>query len=231
MKKENKKPNTALITKVDEIDNLSKACQRESGGGLGAFIKFKKGVYFIGENEVAIGTELIAYPGSWVKCWIKFDNGKVAERRTYRVSAGEEPVDRNELPDLDEALWPRGYNGQPADPWTLQYLMPLERPDGGELLIFVTSSWGGKDSIRELVDTYTKCSKRGQTGQPIVALAVGHMPTKTFGNVKRPLFRIVGWCGEFPLADISSAIPVGSEKPAEKPAEKQTDDMDDEIPF
>jgi hypothetical protein len=100
---------------------------------------------------------------------------------------------REDLDCRNEDDWPDGLDGNPADPWVLQYLLPLENPPSGEVVIFVASSFGGRRAISELCDAYTKRAKRGHHGQPIIKLATTEMPTKKFGKVPRPLFEIDGW--------------------------------------
>jgi hypothetical protein len=84
----------------------------------------------------------------WIKCWIKFVDRKVADRKMYRVALGEKPPEREDLDDLDKDNWPEGFDGEPADPWVYQYLLPLENIKN-EVIIFVTSSFGGKRAVAE----------------------------------------------------------------------------------
>jgi hypothetical protein len=136
------------------------------------------------------------------------------------VALGERPPEREELDDPDEAKWPEGLDG-PADPWVYQYLLPLENVSSGEVVIFATSSFGGRRAVADLCSAYGKRAKRVTTcGQPIVALATVDMPTKKFGKVPRPHFEIVGW-------DDGTADNV--EQPP--PAVTLGHELNDEIPF
>jgi hypothetical protein len=111
----------------------------------------------------------------------------------YRVSHGERPAEREELGDLDQTKWPLGLDGKtPADPWTLQYLMPLE-DTSGNIVVFATRSMGGRRAVADLCAAYgRRASKNKGCGQPIIKLASVDMPTK-FGKKSRPLFEIVAW--------------------------------------
>jgi hypothetical protein len=193
-----------LMVGGTEAENILGAAQEDAG--FEKLLKFKKGAYFIGEELVPLGTEYIAHAKAWVKCWIKFVDGKVAERKVYRVALGERPPEREDLDDLDKDNWPEGIDGNPADPWSLQYLIPLEKTSDGEVVIFTTSSFGGRRAVADLCGAYAKrTTKSASCGQPIVKLAKAEMPTKKFGTVPRPQFDIVGW--DEPSKDIDVMPP------------------------
>jgi hypothetical protein len=144
----------------------------------------------------------------------------VVERQTYRVALGERPRERENLDDLEKANWPEGIDGKPADPWTLQHLLPLERVSDGEVVIFTTPSFGGRLAVADLCKVYAKrAEKNANCGQPIVKLAKTEMPTKKFGRVPRPHFEIVRW----------DDPPSGFDKAP--PSIVPGDDFDDSIPF
>ena len=182
-------------------------------------LKFKKGNYLISEVLVPLGTEFIAHPEGWTKCWTKFVNNEVVDRKPYRVAHGERPHEREDLGDLEQDKWPEGLDGKPADPWVYQDLLPLERLQSGEIVIFVTSSAGGRRAVADLCSAYAKrVAKKANCSQPIVKLTKAEMPTKKYGKVPRPHFEIVGW-DELP-GDERDAAPRHSE-----------DEFEDEIPF
>ena len=106
-----------------------------------------------------------------------------------------------------------------------QYLLPLENPSSGEVVIFVTSSFGGRRAVADLCATYAKrAAKSPDCGQPLIKLAVTDMPTKKFGKVPRPLFEIAGW------DEAASGIEVIPPTPPTPPAALKNE-MNDEIPF
>jgi len=214
-----------------EATNILKAAQEEAP--FDKILKFKKGQYVIGNDDVALGTEFLAYAAAWTKMWIKFVNDAVVERRVYRVAHGERPPQREELDETDETTWRRGRDGKPADPWVFQYLLPLENQTTGEIVVFTTSTIGGRQAVSDLCKTYAKRKIDGKNGQPIVALAVAEMKTKNYGNVSRPSFEIVGWddAGQgLVAAEVAATVPVKSERKAVA-RNPQHNDMDDEIPF
>jgi hypothetical protein len=99
----------------------------------------------------------------------------------YRVSRGERPPDRNDLDEIETA-------NTDKDPWSFQYMLPLESMESGEVLIFTSSSIGGRRAVSELCNAYAKRKLNGRDGQPIIKLAVDEMNTKNFGKVPRPDF-------------------------------------------
>jgi hypothetical protein len=219
----------AVITTNDmtEADNIALAVQEEAN--FDKLLKFRKGAYFIGNDTVPLGTEFLAHAVAWTKTWIKFVDGKVADRKLYRVARGEKPPDRDDLDDLD-LIGKKTADNKSADPWVFQYLLPFENIETGEVLIFTTASIGGQQAVRELCDNFAKRIKNGQRGQPIIQLAVAEMPTKNFGMVQRPNFEIVGWDASGNATtpeNLATAIPV---KHTGKPPTNDNP-LDDDIPF
>jgi hypothetical protein len=210
-----------LLVGGTEAENILGAAKEDSG--FEALLKFKKGEYFIGDDEVLLGTEYIAHAIAWTKCWIKFVDGDVVERHVYRVAKNERPPEREDLDDLDKDNWPAGLDGHPADPWSYQYLLPFESIETGEIVIFTTSSFGGRRAVGDVCTAWAKRSKKApHCGQPIIKLDVVDMPTKKFGKVPRPHFEIVGW--DEPSKD--SDVP-----PSDDEFGKSGGGFNDEVPF
>ncbi len=207
----------SLVPRGTEVANIGSAAQEDAG--FDKILKFKKGEYFIGEDKIPLGTDFIAHAIGWTKCWIKFVNGERVQHMAYRVALGEKPPQRESLDDFDESKWPEGLDGKPADPWVYQYLLPLENPANGEVVIFVTSSFGGRRAVADLCAAYARRTQKVKNaGQPIVKLAKADMPTKKFGKVPRPCFEITGW--NETAGDVEIIPPVSSK-----------DEFRDEIPF
>lgn len=214
----NKTMTQELTMQSTEVENIHTAAQEDAG--FEKILKFKKGEYLIGEELIPLGAQYLAHARAWTKCWIKFRDGEIAERKPYRVALGEKPPEREDLDNLDKTLWPEGLDGKPADPWVFQYLLPLEDLSTGEVVIFVASSFGGRRAIADLCAAYAKrAAKATICGQPIVKLAKAEMPTKKFGKVPRPLFEVVRW--DDAADDVSPAAPLIALK----------HELDDEIPF
>jgi hypothetical protein len=216
--------NKDLTTHDTEVENIQIAAQEDVG--FEKILKFKKGDYFIGDDEIALGAKYLAHVRAWGKCWIKFLDGEVADRKMYRVALGEKPPEREDLDDQDQDNWPDGLNGELSDPWVFQYLLPLEDPASGMVVIFVTSSYGGKRAVADLCAAYAKrAAKSPNCGQPLVKLAVTDMPTKKFGKVPRPWFEVIGW-DEAPSGGIEIMPPTPPIAPTDS-----RHDFADEIPF
>jgi hypothetical protein len=211
---------TLTTNNTTEAENIHNAAKEDTT--FEKLLKFRKGAYFIGNDEVPLGSEFLAHCVGWTKAWIKFIDNKLVDRKVYRVALGERPVDRNDLDELERAETDN-------DPWTMQYMLPLESTDTGEVYIFITSSIGGKRAVSNLCDQFAKRKLRGgigTDGQPIVRLMADEMTTKNFGNVPCPKFLIHSWDERENLVhEVSkTAIPAYTEKAA-------SDDMDDSIPF
>jgi len=76
-------------------------------------MKFTEGQYRINKDQVvAIGTRLAVK--AVVTAWVHWVDQKPVEHRVT-VSGRSHPM-RDELPDLDEAAWPPGLDGDPTIP-------------------------------------------------------------------------------------------------------------------
>lgn len=201
----------------DEAKNIGDEASNDTG--FQAMIKFKKGDYWCGDDQVPLGTRYLAHAIGWTKSWVHFENRTVVERRNFRVAKREKAPERDELPNNDPNTWPFGLDGRnKADPWVLQYLLPMEDMDTGEVAIFVGSSFGGRRAVGEVCSAYARRAAKQKTGQPIVELQQTTFSTKNYGEVRRPLFKIVGWDD----ASLDATAPV-------KLTPKE--EFQDEIPF
>jgi hypothetical protein len=184
-----------VATQKTASELLSEAAEELNGGNVGKILKFQKGKYFVGDDEIAINSELIAHVTQLARGWVKFKNGELVDRRIGKV--------------VDGFVAP-----QRRDPWVSQSYLPLETPETGELIVFVSGSAGGRGAIGALVNI---ASRNLHKGQPIVQLGVRSYKHKQFGQIENPDFPIVGWTGA-----IGGARPV---PPSTHPA------FDDEIPW
>ncbi len=154
-----------------EIDNIAKAAKEDAG--FETLLKFIKGKYFINKVEVALGTRYVAHTTQWTKAWIKFADGGVADRRMGKVADGFVPPPRESLGDTDESQWERDRDGEPKNPWSLQYLLPMESLENGDVVIFTTPSVGGQRAVADLCQAFTWHTKKGSQALPIVELGNG----------------------------------------------------------
>ena len=210
------KMNQEIATR--EADLIGNAAQEDAG--FEKLLKFKKGTYECDSAEVPMGTQYVCHCVGWTKAWIKFIDAKVVERRMYRVAEGKRVPDREELDDLDRNKWPVGPDGRtPSDPWVYQHLLPMEDKNG-DIVVFATSSIGGKRAVADLCKSYARrVSRTGQSDSPVIKLSEAVMPTRAFGDVPRPHFEIIGWDSG------KEAVRVV------KGPDTLKDEMSDEIPF
>jgi hypothetical protein len=194
----------------EEADNLLASTE-----GHEKLLKFVKGKYKVGDDEVPLGSQYVVHANQLTFCWIKFTDSRVADRRMGRAADGFVPPKREELGDTDQSKW-AVVDGEAKDPWSFQHLLPLENLESGEVVIFTTSSIGGKIATEEVVREYARRLKRkGSRALPIVKLAVKQMPTKKFGDVPRPYFEVEGW-EDSPAGDAKLSL---------------AKDFDDAVPF
>jgi hypothetical protein len=198
-----------------EANNLIEAANEESSQKL---LKFKKGKYYSRDEEVPIGTEYLAHPSAWLKSWLKFVDKKKVVQHIYNIAKGERPPQREELGDLDEAQWPAGLDGRPADPWVSQSLLSLQT---GEIIVFVASSQSGRRAIADLCRTCAHRNRRGNSHQPFVRLEAGKQKSPKFGEYDIPVFKITAWEGE--AENVLAPKEIGQQE--------FSDDLNDSIPF
>jgi hypothetical protein len=180
------------LTTNREAENIVSEAQGDTG--FQKMLKFKKGDYWCDGEEVPHGTVYLAHCKAWTKTWVHFEDKKVVERKIYRVAQGQKAPERDQLPDNDQSTWPMGPSGKPQDPWVLQYLLPLESQETGEVQIFVAQSFGGRRAVADICTQWgRRAAKNPKSGQPIIKLAKAAMPTKNWGDVPRPDFQVLGW--------------------------------------
>jgi hypothetical protein len=194
----------------DAVDNILKETSRSNPRLL-----FKKGKYYIGEDEIPLGHQYVAFALDWTRGWVKWEDGNIVNPVVHmgRVAEGYVPPERDELGDNDKSQWEDG-----NDPWQPQNILPLEDVESGEFVIFVSGSFGGKIAVEKLCNRVARDLKAGKDrGLPIVSLAVGEFSTKDYGKIPRPDFPIAQWeRGEEQQQDVLPPL---------------TKDLNDSMPF
>jgi hypothetical protein len=156
-------------------------------------LRFKKGKYLIGEDEIPVGREYVAFPLEWTRGWVKWESGQIADERVGKVGEGFVLLERDELGDLDKTKW----EDPDSDPWQQQNMLPLEDAETGEFVVFVSGSFGGKIAIEKLCNRVARDLSAGRNlGLPTIKLGVTEFKTKAYGTVQRPEFIIIGWENE-----------------------------------
>ncbi len=222
------KKNNAVTAVGTVAENIGTAANEDAG--LGKLLKFKKGLWEISGQRAAADGTYIVHAVAWSKSWIKFEDRKVAERHVYSVARNEKPAERKSLGDLDETKWPIGLDGKPSDPWSLQYLLPLEDTDSGDICVFTTSSVGGKRAVGDVCKAWAQHGRKDRSlPLPIVKLGVGEMMSAKFGRIVTPKFEIVGW-DEHGNGDVVATANTTSAADSIEPDTAKAA-FDDEIPF
>lgn len=214
--------NEIVKAQTNDINAIAAAIANEAMTDATFFkmLKFKHGDYWCDNEQIPLGTEMLAHCASWVKLWVHFEHRRVVEKRFYRFSRQEKAPQRDEIPDNDPATWPPGLDGRPADPWVYQFQLPLE-DNNGEVRIFTTGSWGGRSAVADLCTTWARRAGRISPDLPIIKLGKALMPTKNFGEVPRPQFDIVRWENRGAIVEVDQdTIDVAKE-----------DELNDSIPF
>ena len=187
--------------------------REESGDSIGQMLKFSKGKWRVGDEQVALDTLFVCHLPQALRGWVKFEGGKCTDRKIGKISDHFPVPDREELGDLDQAKWEKDASGKPRDCWSKQYYLPLVSVDTSELLTFVTGSLGGRRAVADLCNSYGLVASAGKL--PIVALGIRTYKHPTFGEIENPKFSISGW----------------DEGGSPAPAPTLQDEMDDSIPF
>jgi hypothetical protein len=178
---------------VPAAQALARAAAEEGSKHIsGQFLKFAKGRFAIGDDEVKIGREYVAHVSRWARGWTKFVDGVPTDRRIGLAVDSFAVPDRSELGDLDASKWPTGPDGKPKDCWVRQNFLPLEDKQTGEVVVFVSASKGGNGAIGDLA---TIAAQNAQRGEPVVRLGVDSYRHKQFGRIEVPQFAPVGWTG------------------------------------
>ena len=215
----NQQKNTTTLP-VTHYENQWLEAASEVGNDLGRLLKFVKGKFESGDDEIPIGTEYIAHVNQIARGWVRFAEGKVVDRAIGKIADGYKPPQRTELSDNDPESWTeRDANGKPRDPWVPQWYLPLISVETGEVYTFVTGSKGGIAAVANLCRVYG--NKHRDNLLPIVALRTRSYKHKQYGRIETPDLPIVGWDSM-----TSTAIPVQS-----APTGNTADDLNDAVPY
>jgi hypothetical protein len=200
MEKQQEKP-IEKIEKHDKLklpattyDNPWLEAAAEAGNPFGKLLKFVKGKWEIGDDEVPLGTEYIAHIDQLARGWVRFEDGKVTDFKIEKVADGIKLPTRDELPDNDPKKWTeKDADDQPRDPWVKQWYLPLIGVENNDFATFVSGSNGGDNAIGNLCRVYGHNMRDGLL--PIVALKTTSYKHKKYGRIEEPDFPVVGWHG------------------------------------
>lgn len=193
---------------------------QEAASGSGDFLKFSKGEWLKGQNddEVELGTRLAANMAELSIGWIRWEDGKPAERRMGLLAQGHKPEARNDLGYADQSQWEDDETGKPKDPWNFTNELPLANIETGEQMTFSASSKGGIGAIGNLCKAYGKEYRQRDGLVPIIELQRDSYKHKVYGKTYVPLIPIVDWVENGSIPEPAQ----GDEEPETPVAEKAT---------
>jgi hypothetical protein len=198
----------------------------------GWLTKYTDGHYYYGsdKNELPLGTKLRARAcAHYWECWPPGDGKPDRAKRVMR-QPGRKLPERSELEPAydDQSEWDVAF-GKPQDPWQATRAVLFEDPETGEQFSFLTISGGGHGAVVDLGNAISRHRQVYRDADPIVELGSGTFPSKDYGKVSKPVFKIVGWItGDGrPLAE--RTLTPQETKEAKKIVDQR--EMDDDLPF
>jgi hypothetical protein len=163
---------------------------------LGELLKFSKGDWLIGEEEI-VPNDTVVLPilDGLLAGFVRWSGGKPTEQVMMRVGSGQRLPRRGELGDTDQDYWDTDDKGEKRDPWQFTNYLPLIVLDGARLLTFTTSSSGGKAAVAQLSRRYANHQKSKPNDFPLAQLGIDSYlhPNRAYGRIKVPDLRPAGY--------------------------------------
>jgi hypothetical protein len=200
------------------------AVNEEAGASFGAFLKFAKGDWLLGEEgkKVPEKARFVANMHEYYRGWVRWWDGKPTDHLIGRVVDRHHVPAREELGELDESKWEAEPNGLRRDPWARTCYLAMRDLSNDEIICFTSSSDGGRKGVAKLTDVYDRLRHRHKAKMPVVALTSESYHHKVYGKILKPVFRVVDWAfwDNETAADPDGALRL-----------QHAAEMDDEIPF
>jgi hypothetical protein len=165
---------------------------------VGDLVKFSKDGKFVlsKDGTPAPEEDFAALCDQTLVGYIKFSDepDTPPERIQGLLYQGFELPPRESLGDLDETQWAEGLNGQPADPWQHQMMIPLQSQKTHQFYTFATSSRTGRRAVGNLLRHFDRMRRIDAGAYPIVRLQASGFEHKDsrIGWVPTPSFLVVG---------------------------------------
>lgn len=200
---------------------------QEAAGNTGDFLKFSKGEWLKGQNddEIKIGTQLVANLEDLSVGWIQWADKKPVVREMGLLAQGHVPARRTELGLTDQTEWEVDKDGKPQDPWSFTNELPVVDLDTGEQMTISMSSKGGIGAIGNLCKAYGKerAARLAKDMVPVIELDRDSYKHKEYGKTYVPVLKLAGWMenGAVPAQPVGEADDEELVAAAEKPAAKQ----------
>lgn len=159
-------------------------------------LKFNKGDWYAGQDntEIPLGTAVAIDMMSAEWGWIRWHDGKPAERRMAHVATGQPPVPRDSLGHADEALWEKDDEGKPRDPWRKSIEIPVREISGEKREFMLAGSGVGfEGACKALFKAFGEQMRANSGKVPVIELRSGKYQHSKWGIVKVPDMPIVSW--------------------------------------
>lgn len=187
-------------------------------GNQGTFLTFKNGEFLAGQDgtELALDTKLIANMAGFRIGWRRWWDDQITDDLTELLVDQLPMKQRNELGDMDQALWKKDNNGKPFDPWQLTNILDFADQEG-EVYIYATGSKGGIGALGRLCKEYGKQYRQHPGMLPIIQLNRDHYMHKEFGKTYFPVFNLVDWVDEGEVGGGGAEVEEAGVAPAPPP--------------
>jgi hypothetical protein len=163
---------------------------------IGQLLKFNKGEWLVGqeEEEMPIGTELVAATHLLQSGWMRWEDGKPVETIMGLRSEGFKPPPRESLGHTDKSEWGE-LNGQVIDPWRRADVLLMADPKTGQVYTFSPMSDGGLQAIKKLMREYGPHMRVAPDEIPTVRLGSSWYKHPKYSKVYKPELELVedGW--------------------------------------
>jgi hypothetical protein len=162
--------------------------------GSQTILKYIKGDWLIGEDEVPLGTKYVAFIDELACGFIKFNEDEAPDVHLAKVKFGRDKLPKRDgCGDVDQSEWEVGDDGKPKDPWQPIMQLPLSPVDHvGELVVFSAIGEGGaRGAVADLCGVYDRSPRHGLL--PIIALGTRHYMHKKYGKVHVPVLKLESW--------------------------------------
>jgi hypothetical protein len=157
-------------------------------------LKYIKGEWSVGEEEVPLGTNYVAFIDELAQGFIKFNDDEKPDVVLNKVKFGKDKLPKRcDCGDTDEDEWKIGDNGKPVDPWQPIMQLPLSPVNCiGELVVFSAIGIGGAwSAIADLCGIYDRSPRHGRL--PVIELRTRSYKHKKYGTVHVPVLKLNFW--------------------------------------